>query len=144
MNRCNDRIDIQTCRDQHVALTYLLDQFNTGEPVGETRTIGLLQRLRTVLVHHLRLEDDCLYPRLRHSNNLTVRETARTYQAEMGNLKQAFAELYARWTQRGAISMHPADYLANWREFEIALRKRMTAEDDDLYIMAEAEFESKD
>ncbi len=142
MNKCNDRIDIQTCRDQHVALTYLLDQFNTDGPVGETRTIGLLQRLRTVLMHHLRLEDDCLYPRLRHSSDLTVRETARTYQAEMGNLKQAFAELYARWTQLGAISTQPVAYLTQWRRFELALRRRMAAEDDDLYITAEAELES--
>lgn len=139
MNRFNDRIDIQTCRDQHVALTYLLDQLDTGGAIDETKTIGLLQRLRTVLVHHLRLEDDLLYRRLRQSNNPTIKATAERYQAEMGNLARTFADVYARWTEPGAISAQPADYLAHWSTFELALRKRMRAEDDDLYTMAEAE-----
>jgi len=137
MSRFNDRIDIQTCRDQHVALGYLLDQFNNLGPADESKIVGLLQRLRSVLVHHLRLEEEHLYPRLRQSEDPHIKALAERYQAQMGHLADAFSVLYARWTRAGAISTDATEYMKHWKTFETALRERMSAEDDNLYSMSD-------
>ncbi|MDQ6933213.1 MAG: hemerythrin domain-containing protein [Candidatus Eremiobacteraeota bacterium] len=142
MSGCNDRIDIQTCRDQHVALKYLLDQMDDVGAADESRIVAFLQRLRTVLLHHLRLEDEHVYPRLRRSKNRTIQATARQFEAQMGNVAQAFTEFYSRWTTSGAISTHSNDYVRHWRTFARSLRERMSAEDDRLYAMAESELEN--
>ncbi|MBC5829446.1 MAG: hemerythrin domain-containing protein [Candidatus Eremiobacteraeota bacterium] len=139
MSGCNDRIDIQTCRDQHVALKYLMDQLDNVGAVEESKIVALLQRLRTVLLHHLRLEDEHVYPRLRQSRNPTIQATAQQFETQMGNVARAFSEFYSRWSACGAIGTNPNDYLRDWGTFARSLRERMSAEDDRLYALVESE-----
>lgn len=133
----NERIDIQTCRDHHVVLRYLVDEI--GKPdITADASLGLLKRLRTVLLAHLKLEDDWLYPHLQRSVNDVVRHKSQTYSREMGGLKENFVTLWQTWTRTGAIADNSEAWNSDWNTFQKALLERMDREDHDLYVAAEA------
>lgn len=135
--RQNERIDIQTCRDHHVVIRYLVSELDRAVDSAAAR--GLLRRLKTVLVAHLKLEDNWLYPRLTASSNQVVRHKAQQYEREMGGLKGHFESLLQSWSADGAIESQPLVWGGEWRIFSSALSARMTTEDEDLYVAAEAD-----
>ncbi|MGZ3507199.1 MAG: hemerythrin domain-containing protein [Vulcanimicrobiaceae bacterium] len=135
--RLNERIDIQTCREHHVVISYLADQIGKPGLTAEA-TRALLERLRNVLKAHLRLEDDWLYPQLIANKNEVVRRKAERFSNEMGDLKEQFDTLWQTWSANGAIAQSPDIWLGEWRVFDRALRARMESEDNDLYVAAEA------
>lgn len=138
--RLNERIDIQTCREQHVVINYLADEL--GAPgLDPEAALALLKRLRHVLRVHLRLEDECLYPHLIASKNELIRRKAERLRDEMGDLKEHFATLWQTWSANDAIARNPDIWLGEWRIFERALRTRMEREDGDLYANAQADLE---
>ncbi|MDP9111190.1 MAG: hemerythrin domain-containing protein, partial [Candidatus Eremiobacteraeota bacterium] len=133
----NERIDIQTCRDHHVVLRYLVEEI--GKPdVQPDASLGLLKRLRTVLLAHLKLEDDWLYPHLQRSVNDVVRHKSQTYSREMGGLKENFVTLWQTWTRPNAIADNSEAWRSDWNTFQKGLLERMDREDHDLYVAAEA------
>lgn len=134
----NERIDVQTCRDHHTVLRYLADEVEKEE--RPANVVPLLRRLRTVLLAHLKLEDDWLYPRLAQSANAIVRGKAERYRREMGGLRSDFESLWKAWSPEGAIEADPQGWERQWRIFRQAIEARITTEDDDLYVSAEAEF----
>lgn len=139
----NERIDIQTCRDHHVVLRYLVEEI--GRPdVPADALLGLLKRLRTVLLAHLKLEDDWLYPHLQRSVNDVVRHKSQTYSREMGGLKNNFVTLWQTWTRTDAIADNSEAWRSDWNTFQKALRERMDREDHDLYVAAEASLATPD
>lgn len=142
MERINERIGIQTCRDHHVVIRYLAEEIDGATPDGHTIP-ALLRRLRAVLVAHLKLEDDWLYPRLTTSANEVVRRKSERFSSEMGQLKHEFADLYATWNADGVILKNSARWRQDWSAFYRALQARIVAEDDDLYVAAETETASK-
>ena len=133
----NRRIDMQTCRDHHEAIRILLSYFPSAEPFDPAKVQSTLQRLATVLVRHLRLEDEFLYPILEESDDRTVRETAHRYREEMGGLSAEFGTLLARWGQNGSIAASPAEFLDAWKPFRGRLEVRMAKEDNGLYAIAD-------
>ena len=137
----NERIDIQTCRDHHVVLRYLLEELGKPE-VSPEATLGLLKRLRTVLLAHLKLEDDWLYPHLQRAANDVVRRKAQTYSRDMGDLKENFLTLWETWTRPGEIARNRAVWRSDWNIFTKALIERMDREDHDLYVAAEASLDA--
>jgi L-methionine (R)-S-oxide reductase len=136
--RLNERIDIQTCREHHVVIGYLADELANAELAPET-VLALLKRLRSVLMTHLRLEDDWLYPRLQESKNEIVQRKAEHYRSAMGDLKEHFVTLWQTWSENGAIARHRDLWQREWRIFDQALRMRIEKEDHDLYVSAEAD-----
>lgn len=134
----NDRIDVQTCRDHHVVLRYLADE--VGKEDRAANIVPLLRRLRTVLLAHLKLEDDWLYPRLLQSSNGIVRGKADRYRREMGGIRAQFEELWNAWKGEGAIAADFAGWQSEWRSVHQAIEARIRTEDDDLYLAAEADF----
>lgn len=136
--RINDRIDVQTCRDHHVVLRYLIEDLDKPETRPED-ALGLLARVRNVLIAHLKLEDDWLYPRLATSENAIVRGKAERYRSEMGGLRERFDALWKRWSKAGAISGDPDAFRAEWHTLRQALIARIETEDDDLYVAAETD-----
>ncbi len=137
-SRINERIDVQTCRDHHVVLRYLAQEVSR-----ETRpqnVVPLLRRLRSVLLAHLKLEDDCLYPRLSQSANGGVRAKAARYYIEMGGIRKQFDELWNRWSQDGAVAAQFDAWHDEWQRFHRAIETRIATEDEDLYAAAEADF----
>jgi L-methionine (R)-S-oxide reductase len=137
-SRINDRIDVQTCRDHHVVLRYLADELTNETRVPNV--VPLLRRLRAVLIAHLKLEDDWLYPRLARNVDAVVRGKAERYQREMGGLRMQFDELWAKWSPDGAVAANFAAWQHDWRIFCRAFETRIVTEDDDLYVAAEATF----
>lgn len=137
-DRLNERIDIQTCRDHHVVIRYLVEELAKSDVEAEA-ALGLLKRLRTVLLAHLKLEDDWLYPRLAASPNAVVRHKAERYRNEMGGLRAEFVTLYETWSAPAAIASNPEIWRSEWRIFERNLTARMNVEDHDLYVAAEAD-----
>lgn len=135
--RINDRIDVQTCRDHHVMLRYLADE--VGKEKRRASVVPLLRRLRAVLLVHLKLEDDWLYPRLSQSPNGIVREKAERYRREMGGLRSQFDALWKNWSADGAIDAHFEQWQSEWRRFDEAVQARISSEDEDLYVAAEAD-----
>ena len=131
----NTRIDIQTCRDQHTAIRLLLDELSKCEG-SEQKLVGLLERLNRILLAHLRLEDDWLYPKLLQNDNAKVAETAKRFSEEMGGLKAAFVSVFKTWTAPGAIAADHDGFCVAWNAFHAQLEQRMQREDDDLYVLA--------
>ncbi|HET9097550.1 MAG TPA: hemerythrin domain-containing protein [Candidatus Baltobacteraceae bacterium] len=137
VSHINERIDVQTCRDHHTVLRYLVEE--VGKEQHPAAIAPLLRRLRTVLIAHLKLEDDWLYPRLAQSANGIVRGKADRYRREMGGLRKHFEDLWAQWSPEGAVAADFQTWQQQWHEFRDAIELRITTEDDDLYVAAEAD-----
>lgn len=133
----NRRIDMQTCRDHHEAIRILLTYFPATEPFDPAKVHAALQRLAAVLLRHLRLEDEFLYPILEDSDDRTVRETAHRYREEMGGISAEFRALLARWAQPESIAASSAAFLGEWKAFRGRLEVRMAKEDNGLYAIAD-------
>ncbi len=71
--RMNESIDVQTARDHHSIIRYLLAEIDK-EGASAAQFRALLGRLRNVLVAHLKLEDDWLYPKLAQSGNASLQK----------------------------------------------------------------------
>jgi GAF domain-containing protein len=134
----NERIDVQTCRDHHSVLTYLQGELAKTDATA-AGSFSLLQRFRSVLLAHLKLEDEWLYPRMSESHNAIVREKAKRYRDEMGDLRAEFDRLWAAWKQE-AMERDFAGWKRAWDAFASRLSKRIEHEDQDLYVAAEADF----
>jgi GAF domain-containing protein len=136
--RINQRIDVQTCRDHHSVLRYLVEELGKHDKSAE-ESLALLGRFRSVLVTHLRLEDDYLYPRLGQSANAIIRGKAERYKREMGGVREQFVQLWQKWSAPNAIAGNIDGWQNDWRKFSQTLTGRIDTEDSDLYIAAEAD-----
>lgn len=134
----NERIDVQTCRDHHSVLRYLLDDMDK-EHTTPAEMLALLKRFRSVLLAHLKLEDDWLYPRLGRSENSIVQTKAERYRREMGGLRDQFAQLWRKWSIDGAIESNAQGWRSDFHAFRRALLGRIDTEDHDLYVAAETD-----
>lgn len=132
-----ERLVIQTCREQHVILQQLVSRVPSSLPFDADACSAVLTRLRIVLVRHLELEDDRLYPRLAELDDPTVSEKACRYQEEMGSLRRAFTDFSTKWSETANIAGDPSGFLQHWAQIKEALLKRIAAEDTDLYEDAE-------
>jgi GAF domain-containing protein len=135
--RINERIDVQTCRDHHSVLRYLVEDVSKEHSPGES--LALLKRFRSVLLAHLKLEDDWLYPHLGSSDNAIVRGKAERYRREMGGMRDNFLQLWRKWSVPGAIETNADAWRNDWRVFAQGLVTRIETEDRDLYVAAEAD-----
>lgn len=137
-SRINERIDVQTCRDHHVVLRYLVEDLGNAATRPQIAQ-ALLSRVRNVLLAHLKLEDDHLYPHLQQSSNEIVRGKAERYRLEMGGLRRQFSDLWDRWSPDGAIASDSGKFHNEWLSFQRALLARIDSEDSDLYVAVDAE-----
>lgn len=134
----NERIDLQTCRDHHVVLRFLVESMDKSDG-SAAQTLSLLSRLRNVLLVHLKLEDDWLYPRLASNENAIVRTKAERYRREMGDLRERFNVFWRRWSGTGAIESDYETFGTEWSALRQVLTARIESEDHDLYTAAEAD-----
>ncbi|GAC1389037.1 MAG: hypothetical protein NVSMB31_04330 [Vulcanimicrobiaceae bacterium] len=131
----NNRIDIQTCREHHTSIRFLIEELEKCDG-DEKKLLGFLVRLKNLLVAHLRLEDDWLYPKLLKSENVEIAAKAQVYSQEMGGIKNEFLAVYETWSKPGAISADQARFSKEWEQFSARLESRMSREDEDLYVVA--------
>ncbi|MDP9024109.1 MAG: hemerythrin domain-containing protein [Candidatus Eremiobacteraeota bacterium] len=137
MNSLNISISLHACRSHHSVLRHLLQEMAAQPANDEAKAIAILQRLRNVLVTHLKLEDDTLYPYLIQSENPMLRDKALRFKAEMGSLAHDFSRFYEAWEPPGHISKERDRFLEESSALRSALLIRMDSEDHDLYEIAD-------
>ena len=128
--------DIQTCRGHHAVLREQLQRFPSPVAANGPRIRTALRDLETVLVRHLEFEDARLYPALEAAEP-AIAERARRYRDEMGGLSARVVAFLERWSVEAAVEAEPNAFAQAWDTVRTALERRMAAEDDDLYEMAE-------
>ena len=128
--------DIQTCRGHHAVLRDLIERFPAPLTHNAAEIRAGLRNLGTVLVRHLAFEDARLYPVL-EAADAPIAGQARRYREEMGDLSARVAAFLERWSSEGAFEAEPQAFAAAWSAVCAALERRMAAEDDDLYEVAE-------
>jgi hypothetical protein len=138
----NRGIELHTCRQHHTMLRHIVNEFPTETPLPGTTMLVLMGRLKSILVRHLRLEDETLYPALSNAGDKNVRSTARQFRLEMGGLMRAFEDFDNRYPTAESIDANSDAFMDEWQSVRNALIKRMDAEDHDLYRDAESYFTS--
>jgi hypothetical protein len=129
--------DIQTCRGHHAVLREQLERFPDPIAANGPRVRAALRDLETVLLRHLAFEDARLYPVLEAAAEPAIAERARRYREQMGDLSGHVVVFLERWTVERALEAEPEAFLEAWNAIRGALERRMAAEDDDLYEIAE-------
>jgi len=128
--------DIQTCRGHHAVLRDQLARFPAPSAENGAQIRAALRDLGTVLRRHLEFEDHRLYPVLEAAEP-AIAERARRYREEMGDLSAHVVAFLERWSAERAVEAEPQSFARAWAGVRTALERRMTAEDDDLYEIAE-------
>ena len=128
--------DVQTCRGHHAVLRGLIERFPAPLEDNASHIRTALRDLERVLVRHLAFEDARLYPALETAEP-AVADKARSYRESMGGLRTDAAAFFARWNAERAVEAEPQAFAQAWDAVRTALERRMAAEDDDLYEIAE-------
>lgn len=104
-----------------------------GDPeVSSDCRMRLLSMTRKLTVH-LSQEDSYLYPRLVGHEDKTLRETAISFQEEMGGLREGALQWAAVWLTPGAIAQEPARFLVETNDLFAHLKLRIMREETQLY-----------
>lgn len=108
---------------------------------GSIRDAALVRRELSTLVGtltvHLAVEDEAVYPRLIGHSDQDVRDLAKRFVDEMGDLRAQLSAYTQRWPTAGAIQMDPSAFTDETRALLEALRARIVAEDDQLYPLVD-------
>ena len=111
---------------------------------GRIRTRGDAQEARTViesidqmLIDHLTVEDDLLYPALLSCDDATTRAMAADCFEEMGGIRGAWIAYRDQWTV-AAIAIDPARFSAATTGMLGALALRVARENTELYPAMDA------
>ena len=86
---------------------------------------------------HFTMEDQRLYPRLMAHDQARIRDTARAYQSEMGNLMELFDAFLQRWVEPDSIRRSPDRYIGEANDFLHRLLRRIEKEDHLLYVLVD-------
>jgi hypothetical protein len=82
---------------------------------------------------HLAIEDNTLYPSCLAHADMRVRDTARRFQAEMGDLAAWFDSYKRTWPGPMAIGKDPQSFVAESREMLSRLKARVAREESEFY-----------
>lgn len=85
---------------------------------------------------HLAMEDQVLYPALLKGASDTS-AMAQRFIDEMGGIKAAFGAYLAAWPGAGVIQKDPQGFISQTKGIIEALHKRIRAEENELYPLAE-------
>lgn len=96
-----------------------------------------IAKLAGLLKIHLKHEDEVLYPKLKTSKDLKVRQTTECFINEMGGLSSAFDEYRRLYKNSNYIKDNPDEFIRDTEAIIDALRKRVKKENEDLYLLAE-------
>jgi len=130
-------------RKQHAELVEIvqaiaekLDETSLGNG-GAAETNELLTRLAGKLLVHLAAEDYGLYPKMIDSSDREASSTAKSFQDEMGGLKEAFQGYYTKWNGAGKIQGDPGAFISETPGVFEALGARVEKENTILYPLAD-------
>lgn len=91
--------------------------------------------LAGILQIHLSHEDQYLYPNLLNSDKPEIRNKAKAYIDEMGNLKAVYTDFKNKYNTKSKLMSNPAAFEKEFFDVFGAVEKRMTKEDSDLYML---------
>lgn len=130
------------CREHHQEL---LDVVGSLSPLLKVDELGKdatgARRLLTTLAAkyniHLAMEDKAFYPLLVNHKDSKVSSTAKKFQEEMGGIKTAFGEYLSRWPSPGSIQKNAEVFIKETHGIIQVLGKRIKAENEELYDLAD-------
>ena len=133
---------LEILKDHHEGIYKLLDTI-TGAKT-ETQAVNqaddisrALSRLAGLISIHLAAEDKFLYPNLAKSEVPKIRETATTFDQEMGHLADTFTTYKEAFMTPTKIKNNPAGFLQETHRVIGALIERLQREDQELYPLVE-------
>lgn len=91
--------------------------------------------LAGILQIHLSHEDQYLYPNLLNSDKPEIRNKAKAYIDEMGNLKAVYTDFKNKYNTKSKLMSNPTAFEMDFFAVFGAVEKRMTKEDSDLYLL---------
>ena len=91
--------------------------------------------LAGILQIHLSHEDQYLYPNLLNSDKPEIRNKAKAYIDEMGNLKAVYTDFKNKYNTKSKLMTNPAAFEKDFFAVFGAVEKRMNKEDSDLYLL---------
>ncbi len=135
-------MDISNLKRQHHDVANLILEIETNLKVEKVSAAAFeltmkIASLAGLLKMHLKHEDEVLYPKLKASTDLKVRQTAERFISEMGGLSKVFDEYRTSYKSSTQIKDTPAAFIKDTQKIIDALRKRVQKEDQELYLLAE-------
>lgn len=132
---------VETLIRQHEEIRALLAQIEgmLPEKVAES-TFEVLMKVSELagkLKMHLAQEDRVLYPSLLRHQDARVRDTADRFTREMGGLAETFTGFRTKYAGVNAIKGDPEQFQREMRRLASALRRRIEAEEKELYPLAQ-------
>lgn len=125
-------------RRQHAELATLAAEVlaELGDPVALARDSRAVRRSLAVLAGklkvHAAMEDEALYPRLLTHAEPALRELARRFREEFGDVYSAFLAFLAQWDSR-EIEARAAEFAEATRAAMSTLGTRVRLENEELY-----------
>ena len=97
----------------------------------------LLTKIGTELLMHTMSEDSNLYPLLLKSTDQKVRDTATTFQKEMGGIKTVVKGYFDKWSTPAAIQKDPKGFITATMGLLGSLKTRLDKENTVLFTLVE-------
>jgi hypothetical protein len=105
---------------------------------GSDAVAAVLRELFGKFSVHLAIEDNTLYPRCLDHPDLKVRDTARRFQREMGDLGQGFDTYKKAWPGPMAIARDPGGFILATHDMLKRLKARVDREETEFYALIDA------
>jgi hypothetical protein len=124
-------------RQQHDDILVIASDIQKQIKAGADAQVlrSMLSNLAGKLNFHLAMEDEALYPRIM-GLDAKAKALAQKFVAEMGGLSKTFAAYNNKW-QTSAIRNDPAGFASATREMFVALGRRVSRENAELYPVAD-------
>ncbi len=115
------------------AIEASLDPEKLGRDAKEVRK--LLSVLSGKLKVHLAMEDKCLYPQLLSHENEIIRDTAKRFIIDIGELGRVLEAYLQEWPSHVAVQEKPETFIVDTRAILMKLSKRIAKEDRVLFVL---------
>lgn len=132
--------NIDNLRRQHEEIYKVVEELKKliSKPDLENAAIDIAQKINLLtgkLIIHLGTEDEFLYPKLLKSENKEVKNLAKAYVEEMGNINSKFNEYKSKYNTKSKILENINEIISDTKKILQILEGRMKKEDFNLYTM---------
>ena len=103
------------------------------EDINPSEAALHISRLAGQLRIHLREEDESLYPNLKNSTDVSIKNTVAQYISEMGNLASEYISFKNKYNVASKIKESGKEFQKEGKIIVAALKKRIEKEDRGLY-----------
>lgn len=122
-------------KDISELINYLKETINRGKITEKAKDLSLkLNNLAGKLKVHLVSEDKYLYPTLKNSSDITVKNLAIRFENEMGGLSDTFMLYKDKYNIASKILGNENEFKKDTLNILRALELRMSKEENELYI----------